>query len=594
MSGRQPAAAGRLPCESEAEALITPETTGDIVFLIIGGLGLFLFGMRTMSDALRRVAGDRLRRILRALTKNIMVGVLVGTGITCIIQSSSATTVMVVGFVNAGLMTLKQAIGVILGANIGTTITAWMVSSIGVLKITNYALPAIGIGLVISVVSKRQGRHWGSVLLGFGLLFFGLYLMKGALAPLGKSDAAKDIMVKWAGNPLTGLLIGMVMTMIVQSSSATIAIAQVLAFTGVLGDVPFEAFQSALYLVLGDNIGTTITAQLASIGTNVEARRAARAHMLFKVVECSILLPVVWSGAYGRAIEWLIPGELTPSTIMVYIAASHTLFNVIGMIIFVPLAGQMARLVTHLVRGETSVVAFEPQYLEEHLLENPPIALEQARREVVRMTELAASAVHDAGEAFFTQDRRFFERVRQKEDAIDNLQNRITQYLIKISRRDLGPQESNELPVLIHSVNDVERIGDHAVNLLESAERRIDGRLPFTESALDELGMMRDEVEAMFDVVIHALANRDRKVAERAFASESRLNTMQREFRESHLARLSAGDCNFYSGLTFVDCLCYYEKIGDHLTNTAQAVLGDFQWGEKVRGADQAAPEEPT
>ena len=541
-----------------------------------------------MSEALRRVAGDRLRRILRALTKHILVGVLVGTAITCIIQSSSATTVMVVGFVNAGLMTLKQAIGVILGANIGTTITAWVVSSIGVLKITNYALPAIGIGLVISVVSKRQGRHWGTVLLGFGLLFFGLYLMKGALSPLGKSDAAREMMAKWAGHPLKGVLIGIVVTMIVQSSSATIAVAQMLAFTGVL------PFQSALYLVLGDNVGTTITAQLASIGTNVEAKRAARAHMLFKLVECAILLPLVWSGHYGRAIQWLIPGELSPSTVMVHIAASHTLFNVVGMAIFVPLAGQMAQLVTRLVPGETSVVAVEPQYLEEHLLENPPIALEQARREVVRMIELAASAVHDAGEAFFTQDRRQFERVRQKEDAIDNLQNKITQYLIKVSRQDLGPQEANQLPVLLHSVNDVERIGDHAVNLLESAERRIDGRLPFTEAALAELGMMRDEVEAMFDVVIHALENSDQEAAKGVFAHESRLNTMQMEFRESHLARLSAGECDFYSGMTFVDCLCYYEKIGDHLTNTAQAVLGDFQWGEKVRGVEEPDPAEQT
>jgi len=241
------------------------------------------------------------------------------------------------------------------------------------------------------------------------------------------------------------------------------------------------------------------------------------------------------------------------------------------------------------VPGDVDIVQVEPQYLEEHLLSDPPIAIEQARREVVRMIELAHSAVCDASNAFFNSDAKEMELVHQKEDAVDNLQNKITQYLIKISRYEIGPEESNALPVLMHSVNDIERIGDHAVNLAEAAQRRIEGRLPFTDAALEELGMMRDEVERMFETVIRALQYNDTDVAKRAFGNEERLNTMQREFRESHLTRLAAGDCNFYSGLTFVDCLYYYEKIGDHLTNTAQAVLGDFQWGEKVRGATVAA-----
>lgn len=531
--------------------------------------------MRIMSDALRRVAGDKMRRILRMLTRNLAIGVLVGAGVTCLIQSSSATTVMVVGFVNAGLMTLKQAIGVILGANIGTTITAWMVSGIGVLKVTHYALPAIGIGLVLSMVGKRQWKHWGMVMLGFGVLFFGLYMMKGALAPLGHSERASELVYRLAGNPLTGIFIGMVMTMIIQSSSATIAIAQIMALEGLL---PFE---SALYLILGDNVGTTITAQLASIGTNVEARRAARAHMAFKVLGVLIVLPVVWTGYYAKFVEFLLPGELNTATVMVHIAASHTLFNVITMAVFVPLAGPIAALVTRLVPGEAGIVPVEPQYLEEHLLDTPPIALEQARREVVRMIELAESAVSEAADAFFTMDGRRLPVVRRTEDAIDNLQNRITQYLVEVSRRDLDPPASSELPVLLHSVNDIERIGDHALNLAEAAERRIENRLTFSEAALDELRLMRDEVKRMFAVVVEALRESDTRAAELAFESEDKLNVMEREFRESHLRRLSAGDCNFYSGLTFVDCVYNFEKIGDHLTNAAQAVLGDFQWGEE-------------
>jgi len=536
-----------------------------------------MFGMRVMSDGLRRVAGSRMRAVLRAMTRNVFFSVLVGAGVTCLIQSSSATTVMVVGFVNAGLMQLTQAIGVIMGANIGTTLTAWLVSGIGLLKITSYALPAIGIGFLLTMVGKRSTKHWGSVLLGFGLLFFGLSLMKGAFGPLGHSAEARQMVGRLAGNPLLGLAIGTLMTMVIQSSSATIAIAQMLAHTGVL---PFSA---AVPIVFGDNVGTTITAQIAAIGTSVNAKRAARAHMVFNLMGVCILMPLVAMGHYGRLIEFLVPGELTESSVMVHIAVSHSVFNIINTAVFMPLTGLLAAVVVRLVPGEAGIVEVEPKYLEEHLLDNPPIALEAARREVVRMIELAASATRDAGDAFFSNDLREIQLARQKEDAIDNLQNQITRYLIQVSQRNMGPASSNELPVLLHSVNDIERMGDHAENLADVAERRIENRLPFTDAASDELRMMRAEVERMFDLVIQALAGSDGDAARDAFQCEEKLNAMEREFRENHLRRLAANDCNFYSGLAFVDCVYNYEKIGDHLMNTAQAVLGDFQWGEKVR-----------
>ncbi|MFW6189930.1 MAG: Na/Pi cotransporter family protein [Planctomycetota bacterium] len=563
-----------------------PESTLDIVYFVIGGLGLFLFGMRIMSDGLKKVAGDRMRRILRVLTRNVPIAVLVGAGVTCLVQSSSATSVMVVGFVNAGLMTLKQAIGVVMGANVGTTLTAWLVSGLGLLKITNYALPAIGIGLLMNMLSKRQLKHWGSVILGFGILFFGLSLMKGAFGPLRESERAIRLMARLAGNPLTGVAIGTAMTMVIQSSSATIAIAQMLAFNGVL------SFPAALPLIFGDNIGTTITAQIASVGTNVNAKRAARAHLLFNLFGCLVVLPLL--PYYRQLIELLVPGPITRTNIMFHIALSHSVFNIANMLLFIPLAGVLAGAVKRLVPGEDVFVQVEPQYLEQHLLDTPVIALEQARLEVVRMAEMAASAVQDAGEAFFKQDPKELELVEQKEDAVDNLQNKITQYLIQISQRQIEEPQSNELPVLLHAVNDIERMGDHAVNLTEAAERRIQDQLPFTDAALDDLTEMRNEVEKMFETVIRALADSDPEAAREAFDSESKLNAMERRAREGHLRRLSEGTCNFYSGLTFVDCVYNYEKIGDHLTNTAQAVLGDFQWGEKVRGATEAGTEAAT
>ncbi len=552
-----------------------PQNTFDIMFFVIGGLGLFLFGVRIMSDGLKRVAGDRMRRVLRALTRNVPLAVLVGAGVTCLVQSSSATTVMVVGFVNAGLMSLKQAIGVVMGANIGTTFTAWMVGWLSVFKITNYALPAIGIGLLMNMMGKRSWKHWGSVVLGFGILFFGLSLMKDAFGPLGRSERTVELMRQWAGNPLTGVLIGTLMTCLIQSSSATIAIAQMLVLNNVL------AFPQALPLIFGDNIGTTITAQVASVGTNINARRAARAHLLFNLFGVLIFLPFI--APYGNLVQQLMPvGHLQ-------IPIAHSAFNVANTLIWMPLAGVLAAVARKMVRGEDVTVQVEPQYLEEHLLETPAIALEQARREVVRMIELAASAQKDASEAFFDGDPSRLDRVSRKEEAIDNLQNKITQYLIQISQRDLEPEQSNELPVLLHSVNDIERLGDHAVNLSEAAQRKVEGNLPFTDAAMTELTMMRDEVEKMFSIVVRALREDDRKAAEQALESETRLNAMERQFRESHLRRLAEGTCNFDSGLTFVDCIYNYEKIGDHLLNAAQAVLGDFQWGEKVRSVNSAA-----
>ena len=562
-----------------------PEGALDIVFFVIGGLGLFLFGMKVMGEGLRGVAGDRLRRVLKVMTRNVVLAVLAGSGVTCLIQSSSATTVMVVGFVNAGLMQLSQAIGVVIGANIGTTMTAWLVSGMGVLKITNYALPAIGVGLAMNMAGKGCWKHWGSVLLGFGLLFFGLSLMKDAFEPLRQSEQARQLIVRLARNPLSGVLIGTLFTMMVQSSSATIAIVQVMALQGIL------SFPQALPLILGDNIGTTITAQIASVGTSVNAKRAARAHLLFNLFGVAVVLPFVWTGAYARFIEFLIPGGIEPSNVMLHVAVSHSVFNVANALIFMPLVGVLAAVVRRLAPGEPGIVNVEPEYLEEHLLNTPSIALEQARLEVVRMIELAASSVADASAAFFQRDSKRLRLVGQKEEAIDNLQNKITQYLIRISRHDLSPGESKALPVLLHSVNDIERIGDHAVNLAEVAQRCIDDALPFTDTAIGELEQMQAEVSRMFETVIRALAESDMEIAKEVFKSEDALNDMERRFRESHIRRLAQDVCNFSSGLAFVDCVYNYEKIGDHLLNAAQAVLGDFQWGEKVRADTQAQPQ---
>jgi len=544
--------------------------TKDFLFGLVGGLGLFLFGMRLMSEGLRKVAGERLRHILQLLTRTPLIGVLLGAAVTGLIQSSSATTVMVVGVVNAGLMPLKQAISVVMGANIGTTVTAWWVAGfLSAFKISHYALPAIGLGFALNILGKtRKTKFGGQVLLGLGMLLLGLSVMKEPFSSLTGSVGVKNFLESFSRDPLLGVLAGAVVTVVLQSSSATIAIVQVMVLNNLL------SFEAAIPLILGDNIGTTITAQLAAIGANIPARRTAMAHTMFNVIGVAYLLPLVWLGWYARAIRSIVPME-NP---LFLIAGAHTVFNVFNTLIFLPLTGLLEKVSIKLVPGKPGQVEITPRYLEKHLLDTPPLALDQAKKEIVRMTAMAREAVSDAMKGFFNNDLKFINRVAPNEEAIDNLQSEITQYLVDLSQKNLSPEESQELPVLLHSVNDIERVGDHAENLMELAQRKIEEKLPFSEPALAELKTMFMETDSMIGEVIEALQKGDANLAKRALKREDRLNQLQIEFRQNHIRRLSEGSCKVLSGIVFLDFVNNLEKIGDHLTNIAQAVRGSLRW----------------
>jgi phosphate:Na+ symporter len=547
--------------------------TKDLIFGLVGGLGFFFFGMQIMSDGLKKIAGERLKNILHAATKISVIGILVGAGVTCLIQSSSATTVMVVGFVNAGLLVLKQAISVVMGANIGTTFTAWLVSSMSVFKVTNYALPAIGIGFFLMKLGRtKNARFWGQVIMGFGLLFIGLSFMKDAFGPLKKSQYIKDVFISFSDNPLLGVLVGIIFTVILQSSSATIAIVQVLAFSGVI------SFPAAIPIILGDNIGTTITAQLASIGTNLNARRAAMSHTLFNVIGVGYMLFFVYTGWFVKAIEFIIPGQITTKNIMFYIAVAHSTFNVINTIVFIPFIGFLEKASIWLVPKRKGAIEMGPQYLEKHLLNTPPIALEQARYETVRMLGLAKTSVSKAVKGFFDSNRGEFKQVPDLERAVDNLQNEITQYLVELSQKDLSEEESEELPVLIHSVNDIERVGDHSENLVELAELKMDKKLPFSDEATRGLNLMWNELNSMMLETEEALKSNDTKIAKSVLRREQIVNDFQRALKGAHVERLNTGKCDIRSGTIFIDMVDNFEKIGDHLTNIAQGVIGDMRW----------------
>ena len=551
----------------------------DGIFGTIGGLGLFLFGMGLMSDGLKKAAGQKLKSLLEVLTKRRVIAVMTGALVTALIQSSSATTVMTVGLVNAGLLTLKQSLCVVLGANIGTTITAGLVSVLALFKITNYALPAVGLGFLLTIAGKSQKvRNTGEILVGFGLLFLGIHFMKDAFAPLKDSLGAQRALIWLGHNPLLAVLAGTVITMLLQSSSASIAMVQVLAFQGAFGTNWDQVLSVTIPYILGDNIGTTITAQIAALRSSRNAKRTAMGHTIFNTFGVLYMLLPVWVGWYAIAVRWLTPSVLTRTTIMTHIFAAHCAFNIFNTIVFLPLIELLQSVVMKIIPVTQDEIARKPVTLESHLLKTPVIALDQAKREIIRMSKTAKKTLLLAIDGILDSNKRSFKTVREMEDYIDDFQLEITSYLSSLSRETLSDEVSTELPVLLHAVNDLERIGDHAVNIVEVAERKVDQKLDFSSDARAEAEQLKVEVEEMFDHVIEALETRDTDWAKQSQEHEDMLNRMQVNFRRSHVQRMSEGKCTPEAGLIFIDLVDNIEKIGDHLTNIAQAIIGGLQW----------------
>jgi phosphate:Na+ symporter len=551
------------------------------VFLTVGGLGMFLFGMGLMSDGLKKVAGRKLRRIVESMTKKPITAFLIGAGVTALIQSSSAATVMVIGFVNAALLTLRQAICVIIGTNVGTTVTAWLVSisGIGALSITLYALPAVGIGFFMRTLGKtRRTKSIGEILLGFGILFVGISFMQLGFKPLEESQKVRELFIILGNRPLLAILAGAALTTLLQSSSAAIAIVQLLAMGRAFGSDWQTVLNVAIPFVLGSNIGTTITAQLAALQANLNSKRAAWAHTIFNTLGVCIAYPFVRSGWFCALVDLISPWGLRQDTIAANIAVAHTIFNVVNSGVFLPMTGLLEKLVIKLVPERRGDLAARPVVLEEHLLDTPGIALEQAKREIIRMARTAKMGLEQCISGIVDDDRRKLESVRQIEDFLDEFQYEITSYLSVLSRRQLSDEVSVELPVLLHTVNDLERIGDHTVNIVEIAERKIEQKLSFSDAALAEADQLRKETEQMFDYVITSLENNDTEAARSALINENNLNRMQMDFRGTHVQRMGEGICSPQTGLIFIDLVDNVEKIGDHLTNIAQAVIGGLQW----------------
>lgn len=552
-----------------------------LIFGLMGGLGLFLFGMKIMSEGLQKIAGSRMRKILSALTNNRIVGTLVGIAVTAMIQSSSATTVMVVGFVNAGLMSLVQSIGIILGANIGTTVTAQLIA----FKITKYALPAIGIGAGFKLFTKnKKWSYFGEILLGFGLLFFGLSVMKQAFDPLKTSDEFRQLFMIVGDNHLVGVMIGAILTMIVQSSSATIGITIALASSGIL------SFDASVALILGENIGTTITANLAAIGTNLAARRTAFAHFLFNSLGvCYMLLffpfflNFISSMTPGDA-DFVIQtqdqvarmgGELGDKPFIArHIANTHTMFNIVNTIIFLPLVGLLAKISTLVIRGSDEDIEFHLKYLDNRVLSTPPIALAQARSETRRMAKVAGEMVDETLLFLQDNDLKKIPGLEKKEDLTDVLQKEITDFLVKLSQKSITQESSQEVASMMNMVNDLERVGDHCENLWTLNQRKLDQKITFSDIAMNEISEISKLTREFLATIIQALEDKNTGIFDEAHRLEDGIDDLEERLRNNHVKRLNTGECTVNSGLIFIDMLHNFEKIGDHTYNFAKAVVG--------------------
>lgn len=536
---------------------------------LIGGLCLFLFGMNIMGDALERRAGSALRTLLSRLTTNKMTGFLTGLGVTSVIQSSSATTVMVVGFVNSGLMDLKQAINVIMGANVGTTVTAWLLSLSGIesenffvqlLKPTSFTPVLALVGIILYMFCNgSKKKDTGAILLGFATLMFGMDTMSSAVSGLSEVEEFRNLFLMFH-NPVLGVLAGALLTAIIQSSSASVGILQALAITGQV------SYGAAIPIIMGQNIGTCITAMLSSIGTNKNAKRAAVVHLSFNVIGT-----MVWLSVFCVVKYIFSPALLDQSASLVGIAVAHSAFNILCTALLLPMSGVLEAVAKKIIPdAKTSEKDVE---LDERLLDTPPLALESCRRVTAEMGELSVSAMKESIKILTLYTDKLAEDIREKEEKTDRYEDMLGTYLVKLSSNRVSDADSAEVTELLKMIGDFERISDHAVNVLESAEELRQKGLSFSEAAMDELRSLTGAVGEILDLSMDAFVRTDLEAAAKVEPLEQVVDDLKESMRTRHMIRLQRGECSIDAGFVWSDLLTDLERVADHCSNIAGCVL---------------------
>ncbi len=568
----------------------------DMIVGITGGLALFLYGMKVMSDGLQKGAGEKMRSVLSVMTTNRLAGVGTGFIVTSVIQSSSATTVMLVGFVNAGLITLHQSVGVIMGANIGTTATAWLVAIFGFkIKIAMLALPAIILGFIPKFTGPRKLVEWGDVLIGFGILFIGLGFMKEAVAVLKTAPQVETWIAAYCTADtilarFVPLFVGMLFTFLVQSSSAAMAVTMTMAAQGLI-DV-----HTACALALGQNIGTTITANLAAIGTSTAARQAARAHFLFNFI--GSIWPILLFTPFLGVLDYFFPnvgGQINAEigteaydiavaaatvSITFYLATFHTLFNVINTVLFLPFANQLAWLSTKLVplgKGKTAEET-HLRFIDPKIVDSPPMALHAARSELNRMLNEVERMFEQVIHLVTHPNKRMgkvAEDIRRREDVVDLLEKEISEYLAPVTQLELSMKQSYEVGGILQCVNDIERMGDHCENLLRLATKRYEKKLPFSKDAMQDIVAIGTEVKNFIIMLQVHVFDSTGEIMIQANEYDKEITVLRKKIRKGHIKRLNTQECTVQQGLIYIDMLTSFQRIGDHAYNVAEVFAGE-------------------
>ena len=534
------------------------------VFSLLGGLGLFLFGIKTMGDGLEQAAGSKMKRLLEALTRNKLTAVLVGLLVTAVIQSSSATTVMVVGFVNAGLLSLSKAIGVIMGANIGTTVTSLMLS----VKL-NFGILFTAVGAICQLAGNRSSfKLLGQIMMGLGILFVGMDAMTAAMEPLRDWQGFRDMM-ELAKNPLVGVLAGAGVTALLQSSSASVGILQALAATGAI------SLQASLFILFGQNIGTCVTALLASVGANRTAKRAAVVHLLFNVIGAALFIVLALVLPLASWIETLAGANLR-----LQIAFAHIIFNVVTTLLLLPISGLLEKLAYLVVRGEDKQQ--EPmrlEYFDARLFSTPPVAVQQLFREVQRMADIVAVNYRFAMQYYFAPKDLAVDEFDNREQVIDYLNAEITQNLIELKGLNLRADDIRLVGSLFHVVNDLERIGDHSMNIVEIGSARKKEKLRFSGKAEREIEELSGIVTSMLDKSIHIVKRQitDVEIIGEVIELESQVDKLCEALADHHVDRVKNKKCTPRNGMLYLDMLNNLERIADHADNLASSVESDHR-----------------
>ena len=565
------------------------------VFSLLGGLALFLFGMDIMGKALEKQAGGQLQKILSKLTDNPLKGFFLGLGVTAVIQSSSATTVMVVGFVNSGIMELHQAIGIIMGSNVGTTVTSWILSLSGLqgdsffiqlLKPTSFSplLAFIGILLYMGRSEKRKGI--GTILIGFAVLMTGMTTMSNAVTPLQDETWFTNLFIRFS-NPLLGVLVGALVTGIIQSSSASVGILQALSSTGVI------TYGSAIPIIMGQNIGTCVTALISSVGANKNARRAAMVHLYFNIIGVTLFLAMY----YG--LNLVLHFTFVNDTVTAWgIAVIHSVFNIAATAVLLPFANVLEKLAILTIPDDAEKESFA--LLDERLLKTPAVAVERARAATADMAELARVGVVQAMSLTHQWDDALAQKVRDEEAKVDQYEDALGTYLVKLSSRELSHADSQSVNTLLHTISDFERISDHSVNLLSSAEEIHAKNIAFSQDAHEELQVLEGAVQDVLSRTTDAFRKADLHLASKVEPMETVVDELVRAIKARHVARLQAGSCSIEYGFVLEDLLTNYERVCDHCSNVAvaqievaqdsfdtHAYLNDLRYGNDTKESEQ-------